>query len=190
MPIVLGLVLIITCVTVICPPHACAIEGASDLTVENLSRKPIEITAKELIAETQNRRVVFQGDVVATQNSLIIYSDSLIAEYDEDGKTIARIEAIGNVKVVQERIREARGDRAIFINADQTVELSGNTVVSEGDSRLIGERLILYIAENRSVIHGGENGRVKAIINPEAFVKEQRNKEVKQDRETEEKQGK
>ncbi len=154
-----------------------AIEGVNELKAEKLSKKPIEITAKELVAERQERRVTFKGDVIASQNSLLIYADSLVAEYDEEGKEVAKIEAIGNVRVVQEDIREARGDRAIFINEDQTVELIGNTVVSEGDSRLLGEKLIIYIAENRSVIIGGEKGRVKAIINPETFMKETEEKQ-------------
>lgn len=151
-----------------------SLEGREDLKVEKLSQKPIEITAEELVAERGKRRVVFKGDVIATQDGLRIYSDRLTAEYDEDEKTIAKIQADGNVKVVQEGVREARGDRAVFLNRKQTVELSGNTVVSEGDSKLLGEKLILYIAENRSVILGGENGRVKAIINPDTFMKEEK----------------
>jgi lipopolysaccharide export system protein LptA len=156
---------------------ALALDGIEKLDAKSLSQKPIEITAKELVAERKERRVIFKGDVIAVQNNLFIYSDSLVAEYDEEGRAVAKIEAEGNVKVVQEGVREARGDKAVFINADQTVELSGNTVVSEGDSRLLGEKLIIYIAENRSVILGGENGRVKAIINPEEFMKEKKDKE-------------
>jgi lipopolysaccharide export system protein LptA len=158
-----------------------AIEGMDELKAEKLSQNPIEITAKELVAERQKRRVIFKGDVIATQNSLFIYSDSLTAEYDEEGKTVARIEAIGNVRVVQKGIREAQGDMAIFINEDQTVELSGNTIVSEGDSKLLGEKLIIYIAENRSIIFGGENGRVKAIINTETFMEEKEEKKDQQE---------
>lgn len=178
-PLYLNFLVLISLIIAITPPvlSAEAVKGMNQLKAENLSQKPIEITAKELVAERQKRRVIFTGDVIATQNSLFIYSDSLIAEYDEEGKTVAKIEAVGNVKVVQEGIREAQGERAIFINKDQTVELSGNTVVSEGDSRLSGEKLIIYIAENRSVIFGGENGRVKAIINPETFLKKQEKKQ-------------
>ncbi|NIS74085.1 MAG: hypothetical protein GTO08_02155 [Deltaproteobacteria bacterium] len=153
-----------------------ALDDIEKLDAKSLSQKPIEITAKELVAERQKRRVIFKGDVIAVQNNLFIYSDSLVAEYDEEGRTVAKIEADGNVRVVQEGVREARGDKAVFINADQTVELSGNTVVSEGESRLLGEKLIIYIAENKSVILGGENGRVKAIINPEEFIKEKKGK--------------
>ncbi len=146
-------------------------ERGEQIKVKELSRKPIVITAEELVAENRKRRVIFKGNVVAKQNGLTIWADKVMADYGDDGKTVAKIIAEGNVKVVQENLREARGDRAIFINEKQTIELQGNTEVVEGESRLMGERLIIYIAENRSVIAGGEEGRVKAIINPKQFLK-------------------
>ncbi len=151
-------------------------EKGGQLKVKELSREPIEITAEELIAENQERRVIFKGNVVAKQNDLTIWADRVMADYGDDGKTVAKIIAEGHVKIVQKELREARGDLAIFINEKQTVELRGNTEVLEGESTLMGERLIIYIAENRSVIAGGEEGRVKAIINPKQFMKEEEEK--------------
>lgn len=145
-------------------------EVGSNIDLKKVSTKPIEITAEKLVAEREKNRVVFKGNVLARQESLSIYSDLLTAWYGEGGEDITRIEAEGNVRVVQEGIREAKGNKAIFLNDKQTVELLGNTIVSEGESRLMGDRLIIYLKENKSVIQGGKEGRVKAIINPEKFI--------------------
>jgi len=145
--------------------------------VDTLSMKPIEITANELVAENQKNRVVFRGKVEAKQNGLTITADKVVAEYGRDGQTVERIKADGDVHVIQEGLREARGDHGTFVNRLQTVELRGNTVVTEGDSKLTGNSLVIYIAENRSVIEGGEEGRVRAVINPEKFLKEKKDGE-------------
>ncbi len=139
--------------------------------LKRASTKPIEITAEELIAERAKNRVIFKGNVVARQEGLVIYADELIAQYESDGKEIEKIEANGDVRVVQEGIREATGDRAVFLNKEQRIELEGNATVREGESTLIGEKLTIYLAENKSVIQGGEEGRVRAIINPQKFMK-------------------
>jgi lipopolysaccharide export system protein LptA len=160
---------------VVLAPAKTGAESSDNL--RKMASKPIEITADELVAERHNNRVIFKGNVMATQDELVIYADELVAQYDKEGKNIDRIEAEGNVRVVQKGIREARGERAVFVNATQVVELQGNAVVSEGESRLLGDKLIIYLVENRSVIMGGEEGRVKAIINPEKFIKKPEEKQ-------------
>lgn len=141
---------------------------------ERVMTRPIEITAEELVADREKDRVIFKGSVVARQEDLVIYADELVAQYTKDGKEVDRIEARGNVKVVQGNLREATGDRAVFLNREQKIELTGNARVREGESTLFGEKLTIFLAENRSVIEGGEKGRVRAIINPEKFLEKKK----------------
>jgi len=131
-----------------------------------LGSQPIEITAERVSADSVRNSVTFEGNVVARQGDVTMYSNRLWAEYSKEAGAIDRIEAEGNVRFVQEG-REARAPRATFYNFEQRVVLSGGAELREGENTLLGETVTIFIRENRSVATGGEGGgRVKAVITP------------------------
>ncbi len=127
--------------------------------------KPIEITAVRLFADSTRNSVTFEGNVVARQEDVTLYSDRLHAEYTPDAGVIEKIVADGNVRVVQED-REARAPHAEFYNMEQRIVLTGGANVTQGGNTLAGETVTIYLRENRSVVSGGDGGRVKAVIQP------------------------
>ena len=58
------------------------------------------------------------------------------------------------------------GRRAVFDQAKQTVVLSDGAVLHDGPNQVAGERVIVYLKEDRSVVESGSNSRVKAVLYP------------------------
>ncbi|NJD62874.1 MAG: lipopolysaccharide transport periplasmic protein LptA [Deltaproteobacteria bacterium] len=135
---------------------------------EDFGNRPIEITADRLSADSVKQSVSFEGNVIAKQGDVTLYADRLFAEYSRGAGAIEKIIAEGNVRVNQQD-REARAARAVFYNLEQRIVLSGGADLVQGGNTLKGETVTIYLRENRSVITGGEGGRVKAVIQPKGL---------------------
>ena len=92
--------------------------GAQDRAGESardLGSRPIDVSADRLSADSVRNTVTFEGNVVAQQADVTLYADRIVADYSREAGAIDRIEAVGNVRFVQEG-REAHSPRAIFHN--------------------------------------------------------------------------
>ncbi|MBS3906627.1 MAG: lipopolysaccharide transport periplasmic protein LptA [Syntrophaceae bacterium] len=127
--------------------------------------EPIDITSDRVETFSKENLIVFRGNVVARQKDMVIYSDSLEALVFEDGKGIERVVAGGNVKI-QQGLRVANCQKAVFYNRDQKVVLTGDPKVWEGDNLVSGEEIIFDIAKNRIEVKGGPGGRGKVRVLP------------------------
>ena len=134
-----------------------------DTTIER--GQPIDITSDKVDAYWKENLIIFKGNVIARQKDMVIYADSLEAVIIEDGKGIDRITAGGNVKI-QQGLRIAHCQKAIFYNRDQKVVLTGDPKVMEGDNIVSGEEIIFDIEKNRVEVKGGPSGRGKAKVQP------------------------
>ena len=136
----------------------------------DLGSRPIDVNADRLSADNARNTVTFEGDVVARQGDVTLYADRVEAIYSREAGAIDRIEAVGNVRFVQEG-REARSPRATFYNLEQRIVLSGGATLRQGQNTVQGETLTIFLRENRSVVTGGKDGgRVKAVINPKGIM--------------------
>jgi outer membrane protein assembly factor BamD len=132
---------------------------------------PIDITSDRVETYSKENLIVFKGNVMARQKDMVIYSDSLEAMVFEDGKGIEKVVAGGNVKI-QQGLRVASCQKAIFFNRDQKVVLTGDPKVWEGENMVSGEEIIFDIEKNRVEVKGGPGGRGKVILLPgEEFEK-------------------
>lgn len=127
--------------------------------------EPIDITSDRVEAFSRENLIVFKGNVMARQKDIVIYSDSLEAMIFEDGKGIEKVVAGGNVKI-QQGLRVAQCQKAVFYNRDQKVVLTGDPKVWEGDNLVSGEEIVFDIARNRVEVKGGpkERGKVRVIL--------------------------
>ncbi|HUL30734.1 MAG TPA: lipopolysaccharide transport periplasmic protein LptA [Thermodesulfobacteriota bacterium] len=132
--------------------------------------QPIDITSDKVEAYWKENLIIFRGNVVARQKDMVIYADSLEAVTIEEGKGIDRVTAGGNVKI-QQGLRVANCQKAIFYNIDQKVVLTGDPKVSEGENIVSGDEIIVDIDKNRVEVKGGSRGRGKATIQPGEFEK-------------------
>lgn len=127
--------------------------------------QPIDITSDKVEAFWKENLIIFKGNVIARQKDIVIYADSIEAVTIEDGKGIDRVTAGGNVKV-QQGLRVATCQKAVFYNLEQKVVLTGDPRVSEGENIVSGEEITFDIEKNRVEVKGGTSGRGKAKIQP------------------------
>ena len=129
------------------------------------SRAPIDIASDTMEADQKQNKVTFKGNVVAKQEDVTLYANTLVIIYDPDMKKLKEIIATGNVKVVQ-LDRRATGQKVTFDQDKNKVVLDGDAVVREGTNVIRGERITFYVEEERSVVEPVKGGRVSTSITP------------------------
>ena len=140
--------------------------------------QPIQIVSDRLDAYNEKRMVVFSGNAVATQGARTIRSDRLTLYYREDQKrtggstrevegtgNLQRVEAKGHVTIT-EGDRIVTGEEALFEQDAQKITMTGGAVMREGANIIRGDRIIVFLNENRGVVESAENNRVTATIYP------------------------
>ncbi|MDA8126404.1 MAG: hypothetical protein M0009_14625 [Deltaproteobacteria bacterium] len=166
-----------------CPPAGMAGEAKAKPRVAR--EEPIQIVSDRLDAYNEKRMVVFSGNAVATQGIRTIRADRLIIYYKEEkpeekrpGTTAAkkqtdaeemgaldRIEAKGHV-IITEAERIVTGEEGVFEQDAQKITMTGDAVMREGNNVIRGNRIVVFIDENRGVVESSENKRVTATIYP------------------------
>ena len=151
------------------------------------SKEPITVTADRLEYDYKANIVVYRGSVEAVQGKATVHSDVLIrsrqahaATSDDRTRRGARLGrprpsgGTGKLKeIVADRatcasIRAPAGRPAgapSSIRSERTVVLSENPMLHDGPNEVAGERVIVYLDEDRSVVEGGRK-RVKAVFHP------------------------
>jgi lipopolysaccharide export system protein LptA len=126
---------------------------------------PVTITARELEFDYRNRQLTYRGDVTVSQGDLTLQSNSLQLKLDREiPEKVHEIIAEGHVRVTKGD-RLATGGRAVFDQDARTVVLSDQATLREGANEVSGERVVVYLDEQRSVVEGGER-RVRAVLFP------------------------
>ena len=78
-------------------------------------------------------------------------------------REIIRVEAEGNVKIVMKN-RIALSGKAIYDAKSRLITLTGSPRVWRGKDFLSGDRITVYLDEDRSVIESGLEKKVKATF--------------------------
>ncbi len=138
-------------------------KAGSGFGFSTTSRAPIDITSDTVEASQKENSVTFKGNVVAKQEDITLYANTVVVYYNPDTKKLKEIIAVGNVRIVQ-LDRRATGQKASFQQDANKVTLEGDAVLREGENVIRGERIIYYVDEERSVVEGGKGGRVTTTI--------------------------
>ncbi|MGE3248895.1 MAG: LptA/OstA family protein [Hyphomonadaceae bacterium] len=135
---------------------------------------PISYSAANLEYFDGERRLVLTGDVDVVQGDARLRSDSLTLYFaaGSGGQSgvgsgdIQRMVAEGQVYYVRPQ-QQARGDRAIYDVASDSVTFSGNVVVASDANVLRGETLVLEVNSGRTRMTPGANrGRIQGVFRP------------------------
>ena len=129
---------------------------------------PVTVDADQLENLQKEGLIVFTGNVVASQNNSTQYADRMEVYLDANGDNIVRTVSTGNVRIITKDCRTGTARRAEYYDAEQRVLLIGNARVWRDDNVVTGERITLYLAEDRSVVEGGKQERVKAVFYPKS----------------------
>ena len=126
---------------------------------------PIQIKSNELLTDNASRTATFIGKVSARQGDVTIYSDKLVIHYSSGDKEVDKVEAFGNVRIVQEN-RLGQADHAVYENKGGKITLDGNPKVVQGEDVITGSIITYFVDEQKSVVTGGPGKRVDAVIHP------------------------
>jgi len=129
------------------------------------SSLPINVSADRLDADDLARQVRFVGNVVARQGEVVIYADRLTLFYAGENREIERVEADGDVRIVQGE-RVATGQKGTLYRAEGRVVLTGSARVHQGEDFVEGDEIIVLLNEEKSIVQGREGGRVNAVFHP------------------------
>lgn len=131
------------------------------------SNLPITVKSNEMTANNKGKTALFSGKVVAKQGDITILSDKLIVNYADKKGEVERIEALGNVRIVQQN-RTGFAERAIYDSRIGSIVLTGNPRVVQGGDSISGKVITYYLDDDRSDVSSGGDpkARVEAVINP------------------------
>ena len=148
--------------------------------------QPVHIEAATLEVRDKDKEATFSGDVRVKQGDTGMRCKSLVVFYEQDGETadqsktlqaatpgpggeqrIKRLEARGGV-VVTQKDQTATGDLGIFDMKTNTVTLTGNVVMTQGQNVLRGEHLVVDLTSGISRVESnkGSQGRVQGLFLP------------------------
>ena len=129
------------------------------------NRGPVKVEADEMDFDYKTMVLTYRGNVVVTQADMTLRSNSLRVTLVKDGPQRAKeVVAEGDVRI-DSGDRHASGGRAVFDDTARTVTLSDQARLSDGPNEVAGERVVVFIDEQRSVVEGGPD-RVRAVLYP------------------------
>jgi len=135
-------------------------------------RGPVHIDAAEMEFDYKTKILSYRGGVTVTQADMTLRSETLRVTLDPDHPDKPR-EIIAEGKVqIDKGERRATGGKAVFDNAARTVTLSDQARLQDGPNEVAGERVVVYLDEQRSVVVGGQD-RVRAVLYPSKKDKDQ-----------------
>jgi lipopolysaccharide export system protein LptA len=141
--------------------------------------QPVHIDAATLEVRDKDKVATFSGNVHVRQGDTDMRCKSLVVFYDQDddkapagkgkpmqqatpgpggNQKIKKLEARGGVVVTQKE-QTATGELGIFDMATNTVTLTGNVVMTQGQNVLRGEKLVVDLGNGVSRVESGKNGR-------------------------------
>ncbi|WP_053240107.1 lipopolysaccharide transport periplasmic protein LptA [Pleomorphomonas koreensis] len=134
------------------------------------SDQPIQFESEQLEVHDQDKTAVFTGHVIVRQGTTVLKTDRLIVFYagsptGEGPQQVSRLEATGSVLVTSPN-QTASGDAATFDTAANTIVLTGNVVLTQGDNVIRGAKLQIDINTSQAKMLGG---RVQMLIAPKSL---------------------
>ncbi len=137
--------------------------------------KPIVIKSKTLEMDNTRKMVTFQGDVQAQRDDFTMACEEMRVYYEGDpqqeksgdvGTKINKIVATGQVKVTRSEGGVATADKATYFEQEEKLVLTGSPVVRQGNDFVEGDRITLFLKEDRSIVEGSKDKKVRAVIFP------------------------
>lgn len=123
---------------------------------------PLSIESEELDIQEQEgrRRLVFGGNVRASQGDFKLSAARLVATYPQGSKDPERLEASGNVRLAQ-RDQKARCDGAVFDRVHDLFTCRGNAAYRDGDNCMSGEEIVIDLSKDSVKVKGGATVRIR-----------------------------
>ena len=141
--------------------------------LKNDSQQPINVVSNKQTLDLEHNLVTFSDNVVITQGSMKINANKVIIIRSKKKSTNSNtdlIEAFGNPVTFQQKLDNGKfvygkADKVNYNVAKEFLELSGNAVLQQQDSKISGS-LITYDVKNQQLKAGSNGTRVKTVLLP------------------------
>lgn len=137
--------------------------------------QPMVIKSDSLVVNDTKKVVAFSGRVNAKRDEFTIECDKLLVYYERSGSdesgnamgsSITKIVADGNVRVRRQAGGEAVAQHAEYYEASDKIVLTGDPMVKQGEDFVKGDKITIFLKDNRSIVESSGERRVKAVIYP------------------------
>jgi len=125
---------------------------------------PLTVDADKMERFGKASLVIFSGNVVARRDNSVQYADRVEVYMDEKGDRVLRTVSTGSVRIVTKDCRTGTAQRAEYFDLDQRVVLIGNARVWQDENIVSGDTITIYVAQDRTIVEGGKQERVKGIF--------------------------
>lgn len=133
-------------------------------TAQNRSA-PVEIFSDQLSVSQADGTAVFTGNAQIRQGSFGLEANRLSVLYTDAQRQIAKITADGDVFFTN-GVERAEAKNAIYDVAQETLHLTGDVLLLQGQSAISGDDLILDLVKGTGVFRG--NVRTSILPNNSA----------------------
>ncbi|MFT4090133.1 MAG: LptA/OstA family protein [Asticcacaulis sp.] len=136
---------------------------------------PIMYSADNMQADNTSHTVDLSGRVQLLQENASLQADHVKIVYSQAANSdkwdqISRIEATGKIYyVIDDQVM--RGNKAVYTQSNDTMVVTGDVVLKQGQNVLTGERLTYVVGAKKSTIDGApagqSRGRVRGVFYPD-----------------------
>ncbi len=153
----------------VCCLHLASVAHAAAPVHADRSSLPITVKSNDMTADNKGKTAVFSGKVVAKQGDITIFSDKLVVSYGEKNGAVEKVEAFGNVRIIQLN-RTGFADQALYDSRNGRITLTGTPRVVQGGDSISGKVITYFVDDEKSEVSSGGDpkARVEAVINPPA----------------------
>lgn len=139
---------------------------------------PVVIRSDSLEIDNKKRVVLFTGSVEAQKEDMLIKCQRMVVYYkdrgtekraegaENEGMRIDRIVAKGEVRIDRSDGGSATADEAVYYEDEEKLVLQGKPMVKQGGDTVEGSVITLFLREDRSVVEGGGDQKVRAVLAP------------------------
>lgn len=150
---------------------------AADLASSN---EPINVDADSLEVDNNGNVAHFVGKVQAKQGDVTIVCDQLDVHYSKneqekskqpaglatggDGR-VTKVVALGHVRITQ-KDRVAVGRKGTYWAGARKLLMEGDATVLQGKNQVVGDKITVFLDQDRALVHGQPGKRVSVTIVP------------------------
>lgn len=147
-------------------------EEVSSTFISRDKEGALSITSRKMTLKHQENKILFEGDVVVERDSSTLRANSVEVIFTSGGRVdtasealemkreLSTITASGDVKFIQ-GVRTILADNVTYYKKEEKMVFSGSPNIHEGQDELKGEKITVYIKDDRVIVEGGE-----AVIHP------------------------
>jgi lipopolysaccharide export system protein LptA len=149
---------------------ASAAQAASLLPGAN-SKDPYTVDAGKLDFFDKEQKLIYTGDVVATQGPTKVRGTVMTIYLDKSGaggsQDVRRVEMKGPVTVVQ-KDKIGTGNSGVYDKSENKWYLIGNVTLTQGTTVTQGDRLVYDLGSGRATVMGG----ARTVLTPKDSTKD------------------